>query len=69
MKCMKMPTKRIEYEWKLLWAYQAGMNDGYGIEHQDITNEERKAEERFIKEHSFKHSRDEILAYVKELGK
>ena len=69
MKCMKMPTKRIEYEWRLLWAYQAGMNDGYAIEHQDIVNEERKAEEKFIKEHNFKHSRDEILAYIKELGK
>lgn len=66
---MRMPTKRIEYEWKLLCAYRAGMNDGYAIEHQDIVNEERKAEDNFIKRSDFKHSRDEILAYIKGLGK
>ena len=61
---MKMPRTRREYEWNLLNAYSTGMNDGYAIEHSDIVNEERKAEEEFLKQRGFKYSRKELIDFV-----
>ena len=62
---MKMPRTRKEYEWHLLNAYSTGMNDGYSIEHTDIVNEERKAEERFLKDRGFKYTRKELIDFAK----
>ena len=61
---MKMPRTRREYEWNLLNAYSTGMNDGYAIEHSDIANEERKAEEEFLKKKGFKYSRKELIDFA-----
>lgn len=61
---MKMPKTRKEYEWCLLNAYSTGMNDGYAIEHTDIVNEERKAEERFLKSRGFRYTRKELIDFI-----
>lgn len=57
---MTMPKNKKELERTLLIAFQEGMNVGYGINHTDIVNEERKASEKFINERNFKYSYDEL---------
>lgn len=63
-----MPRTRKEYEWNLLNAYGTGMIDGYAIEHTDIENEERKAEEEFLKSRGFKYSRKELIDSANHKG-
>ena len=58
---MTMPRNKKEYERDILLAYQAGMTDGYGLEHTDIYNEERTASEEFMKNRNFKYSYDELI--------
>lgn len=62
---MTMPKNKKELEQKLLQVFQEGMNAGYAIEHTDITNEERKASERFMKSRNFKYSYDELRGLKK----
>ena len=57
---MTMPKNKKELEQALLLAFQAGMNAGYGIEHTDIINGEKKASEKFMKSRNFKYSYDEL---------
>ena len=57
---MTMPKNKKDLERTLLELSQEGMNAGYGIEHTDITNEERRASERFMKHRNFKYSYDEL---------
>ena len=62
---MTMPKNKKELERMLLQVFQAGMNAGYGIEHTDIINEERKASKRFMKSQNFKYSYDELRGLKK----
>ncbi len=57
---MTMPKNKKELEQLLLVVFQEGMNAGYGIEHTDIVNEERKASESFMKSQNFKYSYAEL---------
>ena len=57
---MTMPKNRKELERTLLITFQEGMNIGYGIDHTDIVNEERKASEEFMESRNFKYSYDEL---------
>lgn len=57
---MTMPKNKKKLEQMLLIAFQEGMNAGYGIEHTDIINEERKANKRFMESRNFKYSYDEL---------
>ena len=45
----------------LVNAYKAGLVDGYGIEHTDIENEERKSIKEYMKRYGFKYSYDELI--------
>ena len=56
-----MPRTRLEYERDLLLAYRTGMNAGYGIEHTDLTNEERKAEINFVETWHFVNKYEDLL--------
>lgn len=55
-----MPRTRLEFERKLLLVYRDGMNDGYGIEHTDIVNEEKKAEMDFIERWNFVNKYEDL---------
>lgn len=57
---MKFPKNRKQYELDLLFAFDLGMTCGYGIEHSDISNEERNAMKKFMREHDFKYSFEEL---------
>ena len=52
----RMPKTRDEFEWKLLWAFQAGMWRGYGIDHEHITEEEAEAMKEFALDNGFKRT-------------
>lgn len=56
-----MPKNKREYEMDLVNAYKAGLVDGYGIEHTDIENEERKSIKEYMKRYDFKYSYDELI--------
>lgn len=56
-----MPKNKREYEMDLVNAYKAGLVDGYGIEHTDIENEERKSIKEYMKRYGFKYSYDELI--------
>ena len=59
-KIISMPKTRLSFERLLLQAYRAGMNDGYGIEHTDIYNEEIRAERAFVARWGFKNRYDDV---------
>ena len=51
-----MTITKKSYERALLIAFQTGMVDGYGVEHTDLQNEEKRACEDYIKRMGFKYS-------------
>lgn len=63
-KRIPMPRTRLAFERDLLQAYRAGMNDGYGIEHTDIVNEEKKAEMDFIERRNFVNKYEDLILKV-----
>lgn len=44
---MRMPRNKHQFESDLIYAFKAGMNAGYGIDHNDKTNEEIEAMRKF----------------------
>jgi hypothetical protein len=38
----------------MLWAFSAGISAGYGVEHNNIIEDEEKAIKEFAKENGFK---------------
>ena len=49
----KLPKTRYEYELDLLHAFMYGMNMGYGIDHENIHEEENEAILEFAKNSGF----------------
>lgn len=50
----KLPKTRYEYELDLIHAFMYGMNIGYGIDHENIHEEENEAILEFAKDSGFK---------------
>lgn len=50
----KIPKTRDDYEWDMIWAFNYGMQNGYGIEHTNIHEEEEKAIREFAERCGFK---------------
>ena len=53
---MNIPRLRDDFEWYMLWAFKCGMTAGYGVNHEDLQNEELKAVKEFAEEHDFKRT-------------
>lgn len=52
---MKMPKTVQEFEEAMLFAFKEGLNAGYGIDHENIREEELKASIEFCERHWFRH--------------
>ena len=50
----KLPKTRYEYEFDLLCAFMYGMNAGYGVDHENIHEDENEAILEFAKDCGFK---------------
>lgn len=50
----KMPKKRDDYEFNMLLAFSMGMNIGYGIDHENLSEEEINAVKEFAESNGFK---------------
>lgn len=50
-KIRELTSQRVS---DLEWAFRAGMNAGYGIDHENITEEENEAVRNFLKRHRIK---------------
>ena len=50
----KLPKTRYEYELDLIHVFIYGMNIGYGIDHENIHEEENEAILEFAKDRGFK---------------
>lgn len=50
----KLPKTRYEYEFDLLCAFMYGMNAGYGVDHENIHEDENEAILEFAKDSGFK---------------
>ena len=54
---MRIQKNRDEFEQKMLWAFSCGMDYGYGIDHENIHEEEAKAIEEFAERNGFKRKK------------
>lgn len=54
---MRIPKDRDEFEQKMLWAFSCGMYCGYGIDHENIHEEEEKAIKEFAERNGFKRKK------------
>lgn len=54
-KC-KYPKNRDDFEFEVLLAFQAGMWRGYGIDHENIGEEEAEAMKEFALNNGFKRT-------------
>ena len=56
MEKTRMPKNRDDFEWRLLWAFQAGMWRGYGVDHENVHAEEAEAMKEFALENGLKRT-------------
>lgn len=50
---MKMPKTKKQFEDYLIYAFDQGLNYGYGVKHTNITEEENNFRLEFAKESKF----------------
>lgn len=50
----KMPKNKAEYEFDMLWAFSCGMENGYGVDHENIHESEQEAMKEFADRCGFK---------------
>lgn len=53
---MKMPKNKDEFERKMLHAFSCGMSAGYGVDHENIHDDEEEAIREFAKRNGFKRT-------------
>lgn len=54
---MKMPKNRDEFEQAMLHAFSCGLVNGYGIDHENIHEEEENAIKEFAERNGFKRKK------------
>lgn len=59
----KIPKTRYDYELDLLYAFKYGMHVGYGIDHENIHEDENEAIINFAKDNGFKTDAIEKCLY------
>lgn len=62
----RMPKTRAEYENSMLYAFTSGMNAGYGVDHEKITEDEDAAIMDFAKRNGFKTKAVEKWIYERK---
>lgn len=50
---MRVPKKTEDFERAMLYAFKCGLNAGYGINHENIHEEEKKAAIEFCVQNHF----------------
>lgn len=51
-----MPKNKDEFERKMLHAFSCGMSAGYGVDHENIHDDEEEAIREFAKRNGFKRT-------------
>ena len=54
---MKMPKNRDDFEWLMLHAFSCGLQNGYGINHENLREEEEYAIKEFAHRCGFKREK------------